>query len=351
MNENDNQKNGKVSPLEIKEFKLLLNLLEKAEQILSIINLPESSISKYNTLKKMTYDMLNIEFKPLEKKHISLPNSEKVNNKNYNDDILYILYFLNIKKSMLIDLILNFITNNISNNSIEPQQNLNYYLNSLTDIYNLSSDTISSKSPNDIIYETKSEESKISGLFTKIDQIFIDNFEKIKQLKFNDNEFLRLRDNYNRDLCELKNLVQKNSILESELFRIRNDNEKNDCYLNKISSLINEFYDKLNRNIPNNKNERNIEYKYGNFDEDIMKLEYIKMACDKLFDDNNIYLNNGINDYKNNQKNYFDSNINKNGLKEIYDFLPEIQKESDIFHKNFNDLMNYIETNIEGKVI
>ena len=75
------------------------------------------------------------------------------------------------------------------------------------------------------------------------------------------------------------------------------------------------------------------------------------MACDKLFDDNNTYLNNGINDYKNNKKNYFDSNINKNGLKEIYDFLPEIQKESDIFHKNFNDLMNYIETNIEGKVI
>ena len=44
MNENDNQKNGKVSPLEIKEFKLLLNLLEKAEKILIIINLPESSI-------------------------------------------------------------------------------------------------------------------------------------------------------------------------------------------------------------------------------------------------------------------------------------------------------------------
>ena len=50
--------------LETKEFKLLLNLLEKAEQIISIINLPESSISKYNTLKKMTFDMLNINFIP-----------------------------------------------------------------------------------------------------------------------------------------------------------------------------------------------------------------------------------------------------------------------------------------------
>ena len=349
MNEDNNKRSGNVSPLEIKECKLLLNLLDKAEQILSIINLPESSISKYNTLKKMTYDMLNIEFKPLEKKQIPASNTENINNKNYNDDILYILYFLNIKKSMLIDIILNFISNNISNNPIDSQNNLNYYLNSLTDIYNLSSDTISSKKPDDISYETKLEESKLSGLFTKIDQIFIDNFEKIKQMKYNENEFIRLRENYNRDLCELKNLVQKNSILESDLYRIRNGNEKNDCYLNKMSSLINELYDKLKRKIPD---ERNIEFKYGNYDEDIMKLEFINMANDKLFEDKNMYLKNGNNDYKNQIFDNDNYNINnKNGLKEIFSYLPEIQKENDIFHKNFCDLMNYIESNIEGKVI
>ena len=349
MNEDNNKRSCNVSPLEIKECKLLLNLLDKAEQILSIINLPESSISKYNTLKKMTYDMLNIEFKPLEKKQLPASNTENINKKNYNDDILYILYFLNIKKSMLIDIILNFISNNISNNTIESQNNLNYYLNSLTDIYNLSSDTISSKKPDDISYEAKLEESKLSGLFTKIDQIFIDNFEKIKQMKYNENEYIRLIENYNRDLCELKNLVQKNSILESDLYRIRNGNEKNDCYLNKMSSLINELYDKLKRKIPD---ERNIEFKYGNYDEDIMKLEFINMAYDKLFEDKNMYLKNGNNDYKNQ---IFDNNNynigNKNGLKEIFSYLPEIQKENDIFHKNFCDLMNYIETNIEGKVI
>ena len=349
MNEDNNKRSGNVSPLEIKECKLLLNLLDKAEQILSIINLPESSISKYNTLKKMTYDMLNIEFKPLEKKQIPASNTENINNKNYNDDILYILYFLNIKKSMLIDIILNFISNNISNNPIDSQNNLNYYLNSLTDIYNLSSDTISSKKPDDISYEAKLEESKLSGLFTKIDQIFIDNFEKIKQMKYNENEFIRLRENYNRDLCELKNLVQKNSILESDLYRIRNGNEKNDCYLNKMSSLINELYDKLKRKIPD---ERNIEFKYGNYDEDIMKLEFINMANDKLFEDKNMYLKNGNNDYKNQIFDNDNYNINnKNGLKEIFSYLPEIQKENDIFHKNFCDLMNYIESNIEGKVI
>ena len=71
--------------------------------------------------------------------------------------------------------------------SMDSQYDLNYYLNSLTNIYNLSVDTISSKSPNDISYEAKLEESKISGLFTKIDQVFIDNFEKIKQMKYNEN--------------------------------------------------------------------------------------------------------------------------------------------------------------------
>ena len=51
---------------ETKEFKLLFNLLEKAEQILSIINLSDSSISKYNTLKQLTFEQLNLDFKPLE---------------------------------------------------------------------------------------------------------------------------------------------------------------------------------------------------------------------------------------------------------------------------------------------
>ena len=53
--------------LDTKEFKLLFNLLEKSEQILSIIDLSDSSISKYNTLKKLTFEILNLEFNPLEK--------------------------------------------------------------------------------------------------------------------------------------------------------------------------------------------------------------------------------------------------------------------------------------------
>ena len=100
MSENIN--NNNLSIQETKEFKLLLNLLEKEEQILSIINLPESSISKYNTLKKMTYDLLNIEFKPLEKIPLSSPASDNKSSSqaNLTVEILYILHFLNIKKTL-----------------------------------------------------------------------------------------------------------------------------------------------------------------------------------------------------------------------------------------------------------
>ena len=109
---------------ETKEFKLLLNLLDKIEQIISIINLPDSSISKYNTLKKMTFDMLNINFTPLQKRKLD----ENIENKK---EPLNILFMLNKQKIMLIELLLDYITNN---NSLFHQKKLEHYLGSLTEI-------------------------------------------------------------------------------------------------------------------------------------------------------------------------------------------------------------------------
>ena len=359
----ENSKNNNLSIQETKEFKLLLNLLEKAEQILSIINLPESSISKYNTLKKMTYDMLNIEFKPLEKSPLSSPTSDNksISQTNLTDEILYILHFLNIKKTLLIDLILNFIVNN---NNVEQEKDLNFFLTSLSEIYNLSADKISSKTVKDIAYETKEEEAKISNLFTKIDQIFMNNFEKIKEMKLNyENELSRIKNDYNRDLSEFKLCLEKNSVMESDIFKINRDNEKNIFFLNKMSSVINETYEKFKVNFPNENDGNIFDYnRYGQYDGEIKKLEFIKNISDKLRADKKIFLNNGnINDFNKDKKIYgnnnynflsnnnYNMNSNDGGSKEILSFLPEIQKESDIFHKNFCDLMNYIETNIEGK--
>ena len=303
MNENENL-------LETKEFKLLFNLLEKAEQILSIINLSDSSISKYNTLKKLTFEQLNIDFKPLEKRyiksHTSPPFSNNQNNndeniQNIKDDSLYISHFINIKKSLLIDLMMNYISN-----IINQEQNLNFYLNSLTEIYNLSPDIITKKTTKDIITDINIEESKMAELFTKIDQIFVQNFENTEKIKNN---------------CE-KNLKNDDYFLETTL------------------NLIDENYERYKLNDKNkNLNFNSIAYKDGKIDENILKLEFVK----KVFDD---YFNKNKNNFNNNNV------INNNELfNDVCDSLPEIIKENDTFHKNFKDLMNYISNNIEGKII
>ena len=302
MNENENI-------LETKEFKLLFNLLEKAEQILSIINLSDSSVSKYNTLKKLTFEMLNLEFKPLEKRYIK-PQTENTPPpipQEKNDDSLYTLQFINIKKSMLIDLMLNYISN--LNNS---EQNLDYYLNSLTDIYNLSPDIITTKALKDISSEAKNEEKNMASLFTKIDQIFVNNFEILEKIKKN---------------CEINEIKNNNNYFVETTF-----------------NLINENYEKFKQNnFSNNINNFNsIAYKDGKLDENILKLEFIKNAFDNYFINGNInHNNNGIN-FQNKENAIFN---------DVCDSLPEIIKENDMFHKNFKDLMNYIETNIEGKII
>ena len=306
--------------LETKEFKLLFNLLEKAEQILSIINLSDSSISKYNTLKKLTFEMLNLEFKPLEKRYIksNIPSSSSLSNNNKNtkkesllntnDDSLYILHFINIKKSLLIDLMLNYITN-----TINQEQNLNYYLNSLTEIYNLSSDIVTGKNPKDIELEAKNEEAKMAELFTKIDQTFVNNFENMEKI----------------NKKQGKNIDQNNEIKN-------NDNYFIDTTLN----LIDENYERYKQYKKDIDNFNSIAYKDGKIDENILKLEFIKNAFDSFFNNNN-QNHNGINI----------QNKNNELLNDVCDYLPEIIKENDVFHKNFQDLINYISTNIEGKII
>ena len=302
MNENENI-------LETKEFKLLFNLLEKAEQILSIINLSDSSVSKYNTLKKLTFEMLNLEFKPLEKRYIK-PQTENTPPpipQEKNDDSLYTLQFINIKKSLLIDLILNYISN--LNNS---EQNLDYYLNSLTDIYNLSPDIITTKALKDISSEAKNEEKNMASLFTKIDQIFVNNFEILEKIKKN---------------CEINEIKNNNNYFVETTF-----------------NLINENYEKFKQNnFSNNINNFNsIAYKDGKLDENILKLEFIKNAFDNYFINGNInHNNNGIN-FQNKENSIFN---------DVCDSLPEIIKENDMFHKNFKDLMNYISNKKKKKII
>ena len=322
--------------LETKEFKLLLNLLEKTEQIISIINLPDSSISKYNTLKKMTFDMLNINFVPLKKKVLYKDVTEK--NIENKEETLNILYMLNNQKIMLIELLLDFIKNN---NSVYQDKKLNHYLGSLTEIYNLSKEPFNNKSEGEILYEINSETEKLSETFTKIDKIFVDNFDINKQIRMNyENELNKLREKYDRDLDELKISLGKNSFQKEDYIENQNLGYKTNDYLNRLSYLIDESYKKYQRCFPNEEFGNNW---INNIND--LKLDFLERVMNFFFEKNyklpnkDLVLN----------KEYCCKNCYSNKkFDDICSFLPSVQKESDIFHKKFCDLMNYIETNING---
>ena len=82
--------------------------------------------------------------------------------------------------------------------------NLDNYLNSLNEIYNLSEEILNSKSTNDIFLEIKSEEQKLSSLFNTIEQTFKNNWGNMKNMqKKYENELSQMKDNYNKEINEL----------------------------------------------------------------------------------------------------------------------------------------------------
>lgn len=111
------------------DLSIILLVLEKAEQILSMVSLPDSTIKKYNELKELSCRKLDLEFIPLTKNNISssLNKSLQSNNFNNNNEIskdatikyIYLLRELIGKKNILIDFFINLIDNFI----ISPSAN------------------------------------------------------------------------------------------------------------------------------------------------------------------------------------------------------------------------------------
>ena len=318
----------KIQISETKEFKLLLNLLDKIEQIISIINLPDSSISKYNTLKKMTFDMLNINFTPLQKRKLD----ENIENKN---EPLNILFMLNKQKIMLIELLLDYITNN---NSLFHEKNLEHYLGSLTEIYNLSKENFDIKTEEEIFYEVNSEINTLAEIFNRIDKTFVDNFDINKQIRINyENELNILREKYDRDLDELKNSLGTSSFSKQNFIKYNDLNIKNNDYLNQLSILIDEFYEKYKKRNPNEEYENVIRFNWINNIENL-KLNFVEKIMNKYFEENNQMK---LRDFtlKNNDFNSCKNNYGNKKLDDICSFLPNIQRESDLFHKKFCELI------------
>ena len=332
MNQNI-QNNINVSFAQTKEFKLIYNLLDKAEQILSIINLSESSISKYNTLKKLTFEMLNIEFKPLEKKIIPSSNQSQIEteqNSKISNEVFNLLFFQNVKRGLLIELMIDYINNN---DNLYEEKNLNYYFSTLTDIFNLNIENVCNKPIVDMVNDINNEEKKMADIFTKIDQTFSQNFEILQKIRKNyENELYQLKENFNNEISELKFKIDNNT-----------DLKRNDFYINKIIYLIDESFEKYHHNNPEINDSKSIAFKDGDKDEDIMKLEFLQKVLDSFF---NTKTNIDINKYKTNKV----FNDNEQLSNEIFCLLPDIKKDNESFHKNFNELMNYIADNIENKI-
>jgi 1-deoxy-D-xylulose 5-phosphate reductoisomerase len=128
-------------------FRLLLNLLEKSEQILSVINLSDSAVSKYNQLKQLTFQQLNLPFNPLVKcipHQINHTHQNPPTNNNANILLTKSFLLQNIKALMLIETIINYISN---------QQKEEFYLEHMDSIFNLGMNTVINKTQEELEVE------------------------------------------------------------------------------------------------------------------------------------------------------------------------------------------------------
>jgi len=321
----------------------LLRLLDKAEQILSIINLSDNAISKYNQLKQLTYNKLNLPFQPLIKK-FTIPSNQSI-----PDLLTQQLYFQNVKQSMIIDLLLDFIQNS-------PNIDLNCYLQNLTKIFNFNINEISNKSNSEIECETKCQEQKMSDLYKKCDELFHQKTTYFNSV-FNDyqNKINNIKNSLECENLNLKNEFCKYQCIEQDFCKLQKENDFNLCLLNKLSNLINCYFPKFfNDNYNSNC------FPVPNGDEsDIQKLEYLLNTLDKIDLDNKYFqktlpaLQNEKMMLTEKQNLPFVQNVIENNdlMRDICFNINDVSKESEVFHKNFEELMNYIQNNIEGKVM
>ena len=182
----------------IQYIKPLLLLLQKAEQIINIINLPSSSIDKYNQLKEISFKKCGLEFTPLVKNENFTRNLKKENNNNDSqekikeNEIITMSLEMSELKSKLIESLLTIIeTTNFSTN-LNPNKNqpenssLTISFNTFSNTCNIIKEEISQKitsKNNQIISEKEKLLSYISRSEQNIISLLFENTKKFKELK------------------------------------------------------------------------------------------------------------------------------------------------------------------------
>ena len=253
-------------------IKLLLHLLEKAEQILSIINLSESSTQKYNKLKEIIFTKCGLPFHPLIKKvstsTTSVTNTSRsslvsdlstISNHQSTFSLPENMKLLTMKKNMIIELLFEVIEKmKISNVKICRNQMIKEskdFQTQLDNIYSYSS----SSTYVDNEFDFKLDELKFNDYLSKCDltvRAFALGVSKNGSFIQNDNSFDDITSNYNKKIEDLKNFYQNQIFKYEEKFNelkikynpnLEKDFIKLKNLINSINSLISPVYEKFSK--------------------------------------------------------------------------------------------------------
>ena len=365
-----NNNNNKKTLTPEKKLKLILKLLEKSEQILSIINLPESAITKYNQLKEITFNKCSLLYSPLTKQiHQSSSNNSSntsvstlrnfkynfsnislisnLNSLNNNNILFDEIKSLNYKKNVLIEILFELLDKkNIENNALI--NNLNNIQTILNNINNNNNNFENNE------FDIKIEEMKLNEFIKKCDYS-IKNFTINNNNNNKENNIENIINSYNTKISELKNYYQNEINELNQKFLLFKQQYNQDFYeeYNKIKNLFFEFnnilspvYEKYSKKkISNYDDDNNLIENDNSPNKEITKLNFLNCFIEQLFNDNKHLIESIKNIEKEKEKFIIDLNlpfvinaIKKNDvLKEIFNIL---QIENNNNNNNNNNIIN-----------
>lgn len=365
------------SPQRDQTIKLLLHLLEKAEQILSIINLSDSSTQKYNKLKEIIFNKCNLPFRPLVKKTsistTSVTNSSRssivsdlstISNHQSTYSSYDSLKQLTVKKNLMIELLFDIIDNmrmsNVKicrNQMIKESKDFQLKLDSIYS-YNQSSTFID----NDFDY--KIDELKFNDYLSKCDlnvKTISLNLSKSGSLFQSENSFDDIINSYNKKIEDLKKYQQKEILQYEEKFNelkvkynpnLDKENIKLKSLLSSISELISPVYEKFSKKKLSSFDSK-LNENIGE-DKEIIQINFLICFIEQLFKDNKHLIETvqSIEIEKNDILNipYITNTIKKNDiLKSIQDIISnENNKEDESSPEQIDELISCIQSNLQS---
>lgn len=365
------------SPQRDQTIKLLLHLLEKAEQILSIINLSDSSTQKYNKLKEIIFNKCNLPFRPLVKKTsistTSVTNSSRssivsdlstISNHQSTYSSYDSLKQLTVKKNLMIELLFDIIDNmrmsNVKicrNQMMKESKDFQLKLDSIYS-YNQSSTFID----NDFDY--KIDELKFNDYLSKCDlnvKTISLNLSKSGSLFQSENSFDDIINSYNKKIEDLKKYQQKEILQYEEKFNelkvkynpnLDKENIKLKSLLSSISELISPVYEKFSKKKLSSFDSK-LNENIGE-DKEIIQINFLICFIEQLFKDNKHLIETvqSMEIEKNDILNipYITNTIKKNDiLKSIQDIISnENNKEDESSPEQIDELISCIQSNLQS---